>query len=804
MRFYYVLSMLFLALSLTAQENFNLELVANVSYPEPGNDIWGYVHSDSTEYAIVGTADFTRIYSLADPTSPREIIAIRGDQTIWRDMKSWEDHIYVTADAVDDGLLVIDMSEVASDSIRFQFLNPAVTGQSGETQILGACHNLYIDENGYCYLAGCLNRAPFGQPAIPQIMNKAIILDLNADRWSPPIVGVHGEGGDEYAHDLYVRDNIMYSSEINTGNLVIFDVTDKDSIVELGRTQTSFEFTHNAWISDDGNYVFTTDERPNANVDAYDISDLQDIKRLDLFQTTSETKGIIPHNTHYKDDYLITSWYTDGVVITDVSNPTNMVKVGSYDTYTSDNIGDGFNGCWGVYPWLPSGLIIANDINTGLYVLKPNYQRAAYLEGVVTDASSGSPINDVFVEIFTLDRIKNTNLFGEYKSGTAAAGSYTVRFDHPDYETVELEVTLETSEVTVLNVEMIPLTPTIITGSIVDATTGMGIPGGQLIFQNRLKRFDSSADADGKFVLEAFEEPYEVIGVAWGYLHKLVGNFDPRTDAAVFELDLGYQDDFVKDLGWIESGDASAGRWTRAVPIGTTFRDSQSNIAADVEGDIGEAAYVTGNLVNPQFGAGFDDIDDGTATLTSPVMFLEDYQNPVIEFRTYFFNDGGQGAPPNDQLVVTLTDGTSTVILAEYSDSFTDWTNTIRVNVADTGLDLAQPITISYSAADNDPGHLVEAALDVFKVVEAASVSTEDISEIDFIKIFPNPTADFINIVSDLEDISNIQLFNSAGQLIKNNGKNQRINVTDLESGVYLVVIDLKIGRNYSASVIIK
>ena len=43
---------------------------------------------------------------------------------------------------------------------------------------------------------------------------------------------------------------------------------------------------------------------------------------------------------------------------------------------------------WGVYPWLPSGLIIASDIEEGLYVLQPNYVRGAYLEGSIRDASN--------------------------------------------------------------------------------------------------------------------------------------------------------------------------------------------------------------------------------------------------------------------------------------------------------------------------------------------------------------------------------------------------------------------------------
>ncbi len=56
----------------------------------------------------------------------------------------------------------------------------------------------------------------------------------------------------------------------------------------------------------------------------------------------------------------MTAYYRDGVVITDVTNPSVMVKTGEYDT--SPLSGSGYNGSWGVYPYLPSGNIIASDM----------------------------------------------------------------------------------------------------------------------------------------------------------------------------------------------------------------------------------------------------------------------------------------------------------------------------------------------------------------------------------------------------------------------------------------------------------
>ena len=55
--------------------------------------------------------------------------------------------------------------------------------------------------------------------------------------------------------------------------------------------------------------------------------------------------------------------------------------------------GPNSNGCWGVYLYLPSGLIIASDFEAGFYVLDPDYKRAAYLEGVITDAANNAQLS---------------------------------------------------------------------------------------------------------------------------------------------------------------------------------------------------------------------------------------------------------------------------------------------------------------------------------------------------------------------------------------------------------------------------
>lgn len=120
----------------------------------------------------------------------------------------------------------------------------------------------------------------------------------------------------------------------------------------------------------------------NSSLTSYDISNLGNVIELDQIKSNPGTNSIV-HNTHITLEYLaVTSWYRDGFTIVDVKRPNNLVKVGSYDTYPTAG-GNGFNGAWGVYPFLPSGTIVVSNIEDGLHVLTPTYMRACWLRGIL-------------------------------------------------------------------------------------------------------------------------------------------------------------------------------------------------------------------------------------------------------------------------------------------------------------------------------------------------------------------------------------------------------------------------------------
>ena len=330
---------------LLSQSSLNMVQIGNLSYNQDLNDVWGYVDLNGNEHALVGCANGFSYVDVSNPSNPQEVFFISGSNSVWRDLKTWGKYAYVTTEA-EDGLLIVDLTDLSGQTYTYwtdQFMR---------------AHNIYIDENGFAYIFGSQDGPTDG----------AIILDLNDDPMNPSVAGLFDA---YYLHDGMVRGDTLWGAAVYEGVLTAVDVSDKANPVILGSSPTSCNFTHNAWVSDDGNYVFTTDEQSDCNVGAYDVSNISDIQEIDLIQSWNNDNGfpVIPHNTHVLGDYLVTSYYTSGVTVIDASDPFNMNEIAYYDT-SPDYEGGEFEGCWGAYPFLPSGLILATDQQTGLHILE--------------------------------------------------------------------------------------------------------------------------------------------------------------------------------------------------------------------------------------------------------------------------------------------------------------------------------------------------------------------------------------------------------------------------------------------------
>ena len=357
----FLLILLSLTQGLLAQASMNMNLLANWDEDElptqsfvQYNDIWGYVDCDGNEYAIIGSALYVHFFDLSNPNQPQEIDRFPGTTTsIWRDIKTYENRAYAAADQGLDGLMVFDMSDVPA----------SVTQTNQVTDYFGQAHNIFVDEpNGRLYAVGTDTRS-----------NGVIILDLSVDADNPTLLAdIPLQGG--YVHDIFVRGNIAYCSSANNG-LWIYDFSDPLAPITLGSYTNYPEsgYNHSSWLHEDGQHLVFVDETFGTSAKMVDVSDPTDIQLLDLFKSTLEapeaTNSII-HNPFIRGDYIIASYYHDGVQVFDMTDPSNVSQAAYYDTYPENTNYDNFRGCWGVYPFFPSGIIIASDISNGLFVLE--------------------------------------------------------------------------------------------------------------------------------------------------------------------------------------------------------------------------------------------------------------------------------------------------------------------------------------------------------------------------------------------------------------------------------------------------
>ena len=67
--------------------------------------------------------------------------------------------------------------------------------------------------------------------------------------------------------------------------------------------------------------------------------------------------------------------------------------------------------------------------------------------------------------------------------------------------------------------------------------------------------------------------------------------------------------------------------------------------------------------------------------------------------------------------------------------------------------------------------------------------------DIQRIKIFPNPTANYINVETEIEDIVQVKIYSKDGKLIRKSVYEQNIDVSDLDSDSYMLMFVRKNGE---------
>ena len=760
----------FLCFPLLLFGQLNVDSLSHINYQSLHganlNDVWGYVDELGNEYAIVGTSKGTSIVNVTNPSNPFEVFWLPGSESIWRDPCVYGNYAFVTTEA-DDGLTIIDLTPLPQSPNLNSTIYTGPIGNSWQS-----AHTCYVDPNGYAYIFG-VNRGNGG----------VIMLDVNTDPMNPIEVGVFDNW---YIHDGYVRNDTLFAAHIYDGFFSIVDVSNKALPVLLGTRTTPSFFTHNIWPSDNGQFVFTTDEISGAYIAAYDISNPALIEEVDKTRNSAGS-GVIPHNVHVRGNYLVTSYYSDGIVIHDATHPNNLIKVGQYYTYPTQT--SSYDGCWGVYPFLPSGTILAADITQGLFILGPTYVQASYLDGFVTDSQSGLSLSGVKAQIIGNDQFEITPVSGYYATGILGAGQYSVTFSKVGYYSKTEIVDLVQGEVYTLPVQLDPIPPFLLSIEVYDAQSGTPVSNADIKLYHPLIVHEGVTNGIGQesFTLY-YADQYRIAIGKWGNITSCsYVNINETTGTLIFNLEKGFYDDFEFDFGWSVTGNAETGSWVRGKPNLT----SNTVIGVDADFDCGDNAYITGNLDNP-FNPDLDDVDNGFTQLLSPQFNVNGMTTPHINYAIAYYCLYGPGLV-DDTLQVFLSNGTNQILLDEIipPQQYMNWL--YKSIPIPTGFSLNNTLQLKIIASDYSPNvNVTEAMFDWFYVTDYDASGIENLTN--QLTIYPNPVDEILNI-EDVDSEFPIEIFDGVGQKIFNQQVNQsylQLNCSSLNAGLYTI----KNGRN--------
>ncbi|MEO8086308.1 MAG: choice-of-anchor B family protein [Bacteroidota bacterium] len=393
---------------------------------------WHYVDSLNREYALIGAVNGIMILDITNPANPVYLFQLPGLNSLWHEIKVSGNYAYAVSEAQDpdtllDGMQIINLSYLPDSAPNHFWHSDGIM-----TDKLRQAHSITVDSK-YVYVNG---------HSVPNHGHGVFILD-KSDPWNPVYVGAESN---RYCHDSYVRGDTLWTSDIQDGMFSVYDVSDRANPVQLATQQTPALFNHNAWLSDNGQYLFTADERSGSPLCSFDVSNLNNITLLDAYYTIN-MQPAEAHNVRVLNDFIINASYGSQVTIVDAARPENLIEIGNYPT------GTGL--CWDADPYLPSGVLIATDTWTdSAYFLQPTYIRACYLEGIVTDSITGLTINDAKIDIASVSLHDSTNLIGQYKTGYVDAGLYMVAYSKAGYYTKTLPAQLNNGVLTILDVQL--------------------------------------------------------------------------------------------------------------------------------------------------------------------------------------------------------------------------------------------------------------------------------------------------------------------------------------------------------------
>jgi len=542
-----------------------------------GADCWGYTSPSGREYAIIGLSDGVGFVEISDPGAPVLLNVIASPNSLWRDIKTYEDHAYLVSEGGGD-IQVVNMS-----LIDFGVVTLVGTASGSGTS---ASHNVAIDEDsGFLYVIGG-GQSPIEGLRIFNLSNKSNPNYVN--RWN-----------NRYVHDAQIvtydsgpwsgRQVAFCFSESSAGGgspgIDILDVTNKNNIQSLSFVSyTNGVFSHQGWLSPSRQFLYLNDELDESTFGTLTTTRVINVTNLSFpFAVSTFSTGLtaIDHNLYTLGNMIFEANYRSGLRVFDATNPTSPFETAFFDTYEQDDDPD-FNGLWSNYPYFPSGTIIGSDLEKGLFIWRLGEPSLSFTLAGGAPALI-NPSGDTLSVTIT-----------PQGGSSIAPGSVALHLD------------------TGAGFSNIPMT-----------NAGGGV------YQGAVPALPCGTNVTYYYSAQSND------GVTWsdppGGSSQLYSSVAALTETLVLSTDLEI------NPGWSVGapGDgATTGIWTRVDPVGTTAQPEDDHTA-----DPGDTCYVTGQGT-PGAGLGDNDVDGGNTTLTTSSFNLSG-GDATISYWRWFSNSTG-------------------------------------------------------------------------------------------------------------------------------------------------------------------
>lgn len=288
------------------------------------------------------------------------------------------------------GVMIIDISDPTNPRLA-GYYNPPVGGRFQDVVVINGIGYFSSQDRGGLHIVDVRN------PANPVLLSQI----------------TEAQNGYINVHELFVSKGVLYEADSRTARVKAFDVRNPSAPIflwDIDTTDTVFihaitvvndrlftsgwsgktdiydvrniltqrpillgsvnsgNNSHAAWMSNDGRLMVSARETNDGDVRLFDISDPANPVLLSSILARSEgLSAYSAHNPYIVGNMLFVSWYQAGALVFDISDPRFPRLTGSFDTPHQVDVG--FDGCWGMYPFLGLNRVLISDLDNGLYIL---------------------------------------------------------------------------------------------------------------------------------------------------------------------------------------------------------------------------------------------------------------------------------------------------------------------------------------------------------------------------------------------------------------------------------------------------